>query len=270
VAEGSNAVELTREQRLAAAAFLAKCTVPIAAEARGRANVVGTGTLFDFGDGPCLITAAHVLKGPDWDVEHLTMPETWGGRTMHKLGTVQIRRERNWDLAILQLQTPEIVQRIRANWQILSGQDVDAGVPPGLTVSAGFPYELARVEGGKIHARWIAMFEPPYVPLENERPEESELAKPGDMLVRYPETVLQPDGSLVGAPRSLEALSGGSAWRVVPEVDGIWTAQKALRVVGIQIGQARERSGEARRRYVRVRSWKVISALHYHGQEVPG
>ena len=43
--------------------FLQACTIPIVAEKGDAANVVGTGTLFDFGNGPCLVPAAHVPKG---------------------------------------------------------------------------------------------------------------------------------------------------------------------------------------------------------------
>jgi hypothetical protein len=54
--------------------FLQACTILIVAEKDDAVNVVGTGTLFDFGDGPCLVTATHVLKGRDYGHKDLAVP----------------------------------------------------------------------------------------------------------------------------------------------------------------------------------------------------
>ena len=54
--------------------ILQACTIPIVAEKGDAANVVGTGTLFAFGDGPCLVTATHVLKRRDYGHKDLAVP----------------------------------------------------------------------------------------------------------------------------------------------------------------------------------------------------
>jgi hypothetical protein len=105
------------------------------------------------------------------------------------------------------------------------------------------------------------MFLDPYQPGPRENPDEGTYAFPGDLLSRYPGSVVQIDGSVIRAPASLDALSGASVRRFATAIDGgIWTAQRAVRVVGIQISEEDHGGG----RFARARSWKAVSEVYYH------
>jgi hypothetical protein len=269
--DGIGFAGLSREQRSAVLSFLRACTVPIVAEipsAQGpRANVVGTGTLFDFGTGPYLITTNHVLQGSDWGIEHLAIPEKWSGPGMQTLGSFGLRRERQVDVAIFRLENPDVVARMRQGWNVLDGRDIEAGIGPGEMAVAGVPRTWTRVRtrekrGPQLVGGWIAAFLNPYVPAPDEDPSKGLYAYPGDLLAKYPKKVVAFDESVVNeAPDSLEGLSGGSVWRYAPvEQGGFWAVQKAMQIVGIQISQENQSFG----RFVRVRSWAAVSRVYYH------
>lgn len=237
--------------------FLRTCTVPLVAEVGGNANVVGTGTLFDFGDGPLLITAAHVLQGSDYGIKDLAMPETPSGTAMDTFGSFDLRKEVRRDIAILHFNTSETARRAKANWRVLSGNDMNFSLEPGLMAIAGCPRERVKVRSGLLHAGWIAVFAEPFTGEEDPLAGEFGLAQDFDLLSTYPTTVFRHDGTTTAAPSSIEALSGGSVWQLSGSVEGIWTPQKALRVVGLQVNAVPSK-------YMRARSWKVVSAVYNH------
>jgi len=115
---------LLREQRLTILGFLQAFTIPIVAEKREDANVIGAGALFDFGDVLCLVTAAHVLTCDDYGHKDLGVPDAPTGPGMHTLGSFNIRQGRTWDIAILQLTGAETVAHLRAGWTVLSGVNI--------------------------------------------------------------------------------------------------------------------------------------------------
>jgi hypothetical protein len=100
---------LLREQRLTILGFLQAFTIPIVAEKREDANVIGAGALFDFGD---------------YGHKDLGVPDAPTGPGMHTLGSFNIRQGRTWDIAILQLTGAETVAHLRAGWTVLSGVNI--------------------------------------------------------------------------------------------------------------------------------------------------
>ena len=253
--------DLEKEQRRALIEFLRQCTVPLVAEVSGTANIVGTGTLFDFGDGPLLITAAHVLKGTNYNVRDLAMPDTPNGTALITFGSFDLRREVTHDIAILQFKHGDTVRRATENWRVLSAGDIELSLSSSLIAIAGCPCEMATPRNRMLHAGWITMFVERYTPKaeDEELAQDFGLAQDLDFLTKYPDTVFRHDGSSTVAPKSVEGLSGGSVWQMTDSFSGFWTPQKALRVVGLQVSAMPGR-------YERARSWKTVSAVYYNGK----
>lgn len=242
---------LLREQRFAMLGFLQACTIPIIAEKGEAANVVGTGTLFDFGDGLCLVTAAHVLKGEDYGHKDLGVPDTPTGPGMHTLGSFNIRQEQHWDIAILQLTSAETVARLRAGWTVLSGRNIAWSDDSDTYALAGCPRRSVILAAGALNAEWVAMF------VESYQGEVEEPKGEFDLITAYPNHVYRQNGLQQDAPETVHGLSGTSIWQPSRKVDGLWTPEHAMKIVGIQLSSAP-------RRYIRARSWAVASAVLHH------
>jgi hypothetical protein len=197
---------LLREQRLAILGFLQVCTIPIVAEKGDIANVVGTGTLFDFGEGLCLVTATHVLKGQDYGHRDLAVPDRPTGPGMHTLGSFNLLQEHNWDIAILQLTSPETVGRLRAAWTVLSGGNIQLPYQSETYALAGCPRKSVVLGAGALQAEWIAMFVGSYQKeVEDGRGE-------FDLVTTYPRYVYRQNGLQQDAPGTVHGLSGTSVW----------------------------------------------------------
>lgn len=243
---------LLREQRLAMLSFLQGCTVPIVAEKGDVANVVGTGTLFDFGDGLCLVTAAHVLQGHDYGRKDLAVPDLPTGPSMHTLGSFNLLQERDWDIAILQITSPETVDRLRAGWTVLSGGNIQWTGGNGTYALAGCPRESVVLGASALQAEWIAMFVGSYEEeVENGRGE-------FDVITTYPRYVYRQNGLQQDAPDTVHGLSGTSVWQPSGKIDtgAMWTPEAAMRVTGIQLSSV---GGK----YIRARSWAIASEMLY-------
>jgi len=245
-----NPTHILREQRLATLSFLQSCTVPIVAEKGDVANVVGTGTLFDFGEGLCLVTASHVLKGSDYGHKELGVPDNPAGPSMHTLGSFNLLSEPTWDIAILQLSTPETVHRLRAGWTILSGRNIQWARGNGTYALAGCPTRSVVLGAGALHAEWIAMF-------VGEYPGEVEDGHGEfDLVTTYPRHVYRQNGLQQDAPQTIHGLSGTSVWQPSAQAvaAAMWTPESAMTIAGIQI---RSVAGK----YIRARSWAVASEI---------
>lgn len=244
---------LLREQRLAIVSFLQTCTVPIVAEKGEVANVIGTGTLFDFGHGLCLVTAAHVLQGADYGHKDLAVPDTPTGPNMHTLGSFHIRQELHWDIAILHLNSDETTDRLRAGWRVLSGQNIAWSNNSDTYVLAGCRRRSVTLGAGALKAQWVAMFVTShYGDVEEGRGD-------FDLLTSYPTHVYGLDGLQQAPPESVHGLSGKSVWQPSGQVEDLWSPEHAIKIAGIQLSSA---SGK----YIRARSWGVASAILDHGQ----
>jgi hypothetical protein len=205
-----------------------------------------------------LITANHVLSGEDYGLQDLAMPDTPNGVSMKTFGSLDIRKEVRQDIAILRFKNDETIQRVTENWHVLSGGDIQLSISKGPLAIAGCPRELVKTRKTMLHAGWIAMFVDQCVPseLDEQLAVEAGLAQPMDFCARYPTNVYRHDASLAATPESVKGLSGGSVWQMVHEVQGVWTPQKAMRIVGMQVSASPGK-------YERVRSWKTVSAVYY-------
>jgi hypothetical protein len=175
---------------------------------------------------------------------------------MHTLGSFNLLQERDWDIAILQLTSPETIERLRAGWAVLSGGNIQFAAASGTYVLAGCPRQSVVLGANALQAEWIAMFVGDYSgEVEDGRGE-------FDLVTSYPTDVYRQNGLQQSPPETVHGLSGTSVWQPSGQIAPreMWTAEAAMRVTGIQLSSV---GGK----YIRARSWAIASEmLHRHAQ----
>lgn len=235
--------------------FALNVTVPLLYEVGDTAHLWASGTLFGVADSVFIITARHIFdKLPD--LTRLVYPESPIGGGLRTLGSYNILKPKQEfvDVAAIELKSPETIARIRANWQLLTLENVaspSGAQAAGTFFLAGYPGSASSSDARWVRTPIITAFTKrmPYVPPEAEKPVDPRL----DLFFEYGFDGTSLTGKIVKTPE-LPGTSGASVWEVRPVLNGLWTVEKATRVVGVQ-------SGYIHGNYFRAKSWWAVALV---------
>jgi hypothetical protein len=243
------AIEATAIER-----FVLHVTVPIFLEVGDSGGLLATGTLFKIGGRSFLITARHVFD----DLPDLTMlayPENPIHGGLYTLGSFTVLKpsEKHIDVAVVELKSPETVERLEANWKFLSLVNVAAPsliTGDGAFFVSGYPGSLTKTQLGWTKGKLATAYTQrlPSPPIEAAQPVISGL----DLFFDYGHDATSVTGASVKTPE-LPGVSGPSVWELRP-VNGVWTPEGAIRVVGIQ-------SAYIHSKYFRAKSWWAVAKV---------
>jgi len=121
-------------------------TLPIIVQDGGLFGIVGTATLFRIEDRPFLITAGHIIH--DYSVDRWCYTEHPNHGKIYTLGALQHHRPREepYDVAVVEIQDPQVRQRLQTNWRFLTPEQVSRPHEGADFFISGFPSALAVPE----------------------------------------------------------------------------------------------------------------------------
>lgn len=229
--------------------FLTSRTVPLIYQTDENVGVHGTGTFFEHGGRPFLVTAGHVFNGID--PSNLGVPERAGKDvSVWHFGHAKIHHPRNtdeFDVAVVELQDRDFIALVKAGWRFLSTSNV---APPNPTteqfIVAGYPNETVKNNAGVLTpSALMQLYTGSY---DGEvRDGRGEF----DLLLRYsPEA-----GNMFGMRKATPALggvSGAAVYSVMPSTGALWAPESILKVAGIQVSFMHSK-------YVRAKTWALVS-----------
>jgi hypothetical protein len=247
-------MQVTAIEAAAIERFVLHVTVPIFLEVGDSGGLLATGTLFKIGGRVFLITARHVFDDLP-DLTRLAYPEDPIRGGLYTLGSFTVLKPtaEHVDVAAVELKSPETVQRLEANWQFLSLDNVAAPslvTGDGAFFVSGYPGSLTKTEAGWTTGKLATAYTQrlPYPPAEAALPVVPEL----DLFFEYGHDATSVTGAPVKTPE-LPGVSGASVWEL-RTVNGVWTPEAATRVVGIQ-------SAYRHTKYFRAKSWWAVAKV---------
>lgn len=234
--------------------FTLHVTVPIFLETGDSGGLLATGTLFRIKGRSFLITARHVFDGVP-DLTKIAYPESPLCGHLYTLGSFTVLKpnEKHIDVAVVELQSQETIERLEANWQFLSLENVAA---PSLVTGdggffvSGYPASLTNSDAGWTKGKLATAYTQrlPSAPPEAEQPVIPEF----DLFFDYSHNATSVTGKQIETPE-LPGVSGASIWEL-RSVPGVWAPETATRVVGIQ-------SAYVHSKYIRGKSWWAVAKV---------
>jgi hypothetical protein len=239
----------TPDIRAAYRAFFLRCTIPLLHE-NGKKEIVGTGTLFDYSGQLFMVTAAHIFKR--YKIYEIGVPEALDGPNAFTLGQLNAASapDEDIDIAVLNLHNREICERLRKEWRVLSKENVSLENSEQTPyILAGCPDGTAEIVNKHIIAKWFDMYTSPYAgSTDNAR-------GVFDIFLKYPPEIYGKFGLTISKPK-LQGISGASVWQAIQKSEGLWAAEKEMRVIGVQVAAAHEK-------YLVVKSWRLVAEILY-------
>lgn len=231
--------------------FTLNVTLPLLYEYGGKSYLWGTGTLFSMLDRYFVVTASHLFD-PPFSLEKLGFPTNPKNGSLYTFGKMQCYRTdpEIFDIAVIEVQQKESIQRLKGGWQFLSLDNVAAPTLNGEFFLAGYPSSLSKEENGWLKGTLITAYSQRMreVPIEAKQPIHTEL----DLFFHYDDTTTTLYGKELETSE-LPGTSGASVWQIVDETkSGIWSPESAIKVVGVQ-------SSYLRTRYFRAKNWWAVA-----------
>jgi hypothetical protein len=231
---------LDKEVRDALGAFMASVCIPILYdhETKGT-HQVGTGTLFILDNRLFLVTAAHLFDDfdPQSDQERLgrfAIPSRHT-RQLWSLGPYNLLRpkEKQYDVAALELHEPATIERATASWRILTLANTANAAPSGLFILCGFPEVRERQVGrAAITGDRLTVFTA-RIPIPDNADEPVHPAV--DLFFAYDEEAIDVVTRTPIRSLPLQGCSGASIWQYQePTPNVLWTPERSLKIVGVQ------------------------------------
>lgn len=212
--------------------FAAKTAVPILVEINSETvDQVGTGTLFSHQDRLFLVTARHIFD--DIDPRTIVIPST-DTTELASIGSLDLLRpdQEQIDVAVVELKHPPTIKRAKASWNILTVDDTAQASFDGVFALSGYPSERLRRDGGLLGGSLITVYTDRIVEIPSEAT--APVHRDVDLFFTYDSKLVKSDGEILSAP-NLRGCSGASIWQYIKSEDaGLWTAQKSLRIIGVQ------------------------------------
>ncbi len=244
---------LSDEMMLCFREFAKTATVPILEAVNGGIDQVATGTLFKVADRCLLVTARHIFDdsdpssfcipaNPDRDPD----PQTWGAITLSKPDQEEI------DIAVVELQEPRTIARLKQGWRILTLNDVALASTDGEFALCGYPSGAGvRIQQDLIGSTLLAFHTVRIPPPDSAtQPVQPDL----DLFFQYTRKA-ESAGIIVDTPH-LRGTSGCSIWECrEPQSGELWAAEKAFKIVGVQASMRSDYS------YFRAKSWSYVLEL---------
>lgn len=211
-----------------------RVTVPIASNRNGGfPEPIGSGTLLSAADRLFLITAAHVLEGETGETLYVSASRSSAPPVPLAPATVVRSKSPDaTDVAVIEILERSTQDLLLNGWESASLDSIGEASTDGLFVLSGYPSERLRIDGATLMCTCITAITErlPTPPTDTRDPIDSER----DLFFLYQERGCFSDGEEADSPNLLGA-SGGGVWEFSNvRVPGIWTAQKALKLVGVQ------------------------------------
>lgn len=228
--------------------FLVSCTVPLVYRAKERAGVLGTGAFFATESRSFFITAAHLFPGADPNM--MGVPERGGeDGAVSGFGHATIHHPRNTDdhdVAVIELEDSEFIQRAKSGWTFLDASNVAADdFQSENYLIAGYPDATVRYKDGVLTpSALMQLYTGPY--------KDDVVGGRGefDFFLRYGEEA----GNVYGFTKETPHLGGASGALVFGLAErpvGIWSPQAVLKIVGVQVAFVHAK-------YVRAKRWTLL------------
>jgi len=224
--------ELSKEEIDALQHFMLGASIPLVADTDVGADPFGTGILFEVEGRRFLVTANHHFE--DIQVEHLAVPLGRYAAPMKTLGNLILARPDKMsgpDVAVLELQDPEMAAEIAKHWRFLSAEHIGAVTRGATHVVLGYPSALGRRDEAAVHQHPLAIYSTLIDP-----PPPQELKDPlteHDLFFQLERQGVLLDGAVQETPK-LQGASGAPIFEIGPAPEGVWAPEKVLRFVGVQ------------------------------------
>jgi hypothetical protein len=214
--------------------------------------LLGTSTLVDLDGRLLLVTAKHLFDG--LDCRKLAFPSNPLKSDIWTLGNVERIEplEEHLDAAVLVVMSEQTASILRAGWRPVTLSAVAAPSASGDFVLSGFPADLTSNTPEYLRGKMLSIYTDrlPAVPGNADSPVLPSI----DLFFLCDDSSVTLDGKPQELPR-LQGTSGAGVWQVVAPPPGeLWTAERALRLVGVQ---ATYRKGQ----YFRAKSWTLVAQV---------
>jgi hypothetical protein len=246
--------EIDRTMKEGIYAFLVDCTVPLIAERDGRRGIAGTGTLFRVAGITFLVTAAHVARS--LERTRLYFPLGDDGARLRKLnpGMLLVTPEEVSDVGALRLEARVADELVGRSTLTLANVGMGTLKTTGWFFVCGYPEETTDPAIPFAVRRPLALQTRPYSGSSDDLARA--LDQEREFLLEHPAGVRDFLGEPCSVPR-LTGMSGCSIWVTLPDGSGVWSAERMLRVVGIQTSVAQSR------KWIRATTWGTVARLLY-------
>lgn len=252
---------LEKHETVALERRIIECAVPLftTQTANGEPALLGTSTLVELNGTLMLVTAKHLFE--DLDCTTLAFPTSPLKSDIWTLGSIERiePREENLDVSVLVIQSEETAKILRAGWRPASLNSVAVPARFGRFVLSGFPAALTAETPGYLQGKMLSI----YTDRLQETPPNAQapVIPFVDLFFLCDDSSETLDGKPQKLPR-LQGTSGAGVWEVVEAFDGgIWTTERALRLIGIQSTYRPEQ-------YFRAKSWSLVAQV-LQKSEVP-
>jgi len=218
--------------------YILSVTLPLLADVDSEEpKVLGTGTLIRHEDRLFIVTALHVLKedqqdlqSPDIDFERVAFPTAPIKGKIHTLGSICVYRPKaapTLDVVIIEIIDDEVRGVLADGWRAISLDQVAPFPADGPMMANGYLLEGASAKDGNIGQKFFNLGTEPldHVP-------EVEDATEFDRFLLLKREGQLADGAFGEMP-SLRGMSGTSVW-TLRKIEGLWDPTIALKAVGIQ------------------------------------
>ena len=233
-----------------------------------KVGVHGTGTLFKFFDKHFLITAAHVLLATEGYDDNIGIPAGKNSKRALRLYDCTRYCPENkelgniYDIGVIKL-SDIIGELLEKSYQFLNEQNIQFKINRNMYIYvAGFPNILGtfdETENTFNSTTWNFMS-------KHKIPEReySEFDPKAHILVEYRKKYYEggDEDKLVTAEQDLRGISGCSLWAFEDNQSIVWSAEKCLKVIGIQ-------SGVMEAEYLKGTKWVyMIDAFKHIDQDI--
>lgn len=246
----TTAIGVPEREFAALKAYFLSTTIPLLYESGDTIGVQGTGCLFEAETGLYFVTAGHVLEGVD--PSKLGIPLRQVNSEVFTLGEGVVAWSKNDDIdvGVYRIDDVELARQLRLAYVILTPANSGDPIPQhNRYVIAGYPSSTVSLIGRTLKPKDLTQL--------HTGPYDGDVIgdrTPADLFLRLDRAAHGLWGTDITTP-DLRGISGGPVWQVLPRVDGIWTPEASLRLVGIQVS-----CDPKREKYVRTLRWAAVQA----------
>jgi len=241
--------------------FSIQCTIPIIVEPFEnkvrKAGIIGTGTLFKFFDNYYLITAHHVLKDMYAYKKHIGIPSTFINSDILTLGTSKYhfpstkQQQDIYDIGIIQLD-PELSSKLK--YRFLTFENIMSFQGKHNAYICGFPQSFSNYseKNEQIISKPFCFMTRT---LQHSDFTNIDRKSKHHIYLKYSNTIFADGTKETISPKvdELKGISGCTIWNYNEDNNGIWTAEKSLKVLGVQFAV------NISQRYIIGLSWNIIA-----------
>jgi hypothetical protein len=228
------AIKIGSEHQVAVIEFLKRVVLPILHEdAEGQVQQVGTGFLFAQEDALFLVTARHHFEELAHDAFAVPDDPLRGGlmRLSFDLLYPKDPEHQVIDIAVLKLRDIDVIKALRKAWTVLDETNTATASGGGAFLLCGYAAGRQTIGPHGVGGSFNAIYteRTAATPSQAKPPIDPAL----DIFLHYDREAEGFDGSMVKTP-DLPGFSGSAIWEYSDVGGGLWSAARAIKVVGIQ------------------------------------